>query len=281
MKVILSRKGFDSEYGGYSSPILNNKLLSLPIPSEDNTRYSSLRFGNKTYYDIMKSLKPRIKFNGGWKELTREDTCHLDPDIRKEVINRHKDWKHCFGQSGGDQTHLKNHGVKEGDLFLFFGWFRKAVLRGDDFKFEGPDLHVIFAYLQVGEIFHIEKDTLVPYWMKDHPHVNERIRMEKINAVYVARDKLSWNNNIPGAGVFDYDKRLVLTKEGFSRSKWALPDFFKNVKISRHSEKSWKPEGYFKSVDIGQEFVIEDNEKVEDWAKRLINNTKLAPIKLC
>ena len=35
MRVILSRKGFDSQYGGMPSPILpDGTLLSLPIPSK-------------------------------------------------------------------------------------------------------------------------------------------------------------------------------------------------------------------------------------------------------
>ena len=34
MKIILSRKGFDSENGGYASPILpDGSLVSLPIPN--------------------------------------------------------------------------------------------------------------------------------------------------------------------------------------------------------------------------------------------------------
>ena len=34
MKIILSRKGFDSGYGGMPSPILpNGIMLSMPIPS--------------------------------------------------------------------------------------------------------------------------------------------------------------------------------------------------------------------------------------------------------
>jgi len=33
MKVILSRKGFDSGYGGFPSPVLpDGTMLSLPIP---------------------------------------------------------------------------------------------------------------------------------------------------------------------------------------------------------------------------------------------------------
>ena len=85
---------------------------------------------------------------------------------------------------------------------------------------------------------------------------------------------MSWDERVSGAGIFRFNKELVLTKEGLSRSKWDLPEFFKDVKISRHSDKSWKSEGYFKSVDIGQEFIIEDNDDVENWAKSIIKNNK-------
>jgi len=41
MKVILSRKGFDSQYGGMPSPILpDGTLLSLPIPSKTDMNYN-------------------------------------------------------------------------------------------------------------------------------------------------------------------------------------------------------------------------------------------------
>jgi len=45
MKVILSRKGFDSENGGYPSPILpNRQMISLLIPDqEDDIRYSEVK----------------------------------------------------------------------------------------------------------------------------------------------------------------------------------------------------------------------------------------------
>ena len=47
MKVILSRKGFDSTNGGILSPIIDNRImLSLPIPSKDkkkdNIKYEEL-----------------------------------------------------------------------------------------------------------------------------------------------------------------------------------------------------------------------------------------------
>ena len=45
MKVILSRKGFDSSNGGCPSPILSDgTLLSLPIPSADRDTYDDLSY---------------------------------------------------------------------------------------------------------------------------------------------------------------------------------------------------------------------------------------------
>ncbi len=52
MKVILSRKGFDSSYGGYPSPILpDNSLLSIPIPSMRFLQKKSNDKKNWQYFD--------------------------------------------------------------------------------------------------------------------------------------------------------------------------------------------------------------------------------------
>ena len=92
MKIILSRKGFDSAHGGYPSPILlDGKLISLPIPSNDITKYSDLELDDKrTYFDLMKQLNSRIKYNNRWHELHENTRCHLDPDIRTRIIQRKK-----------------------------------------------------------------------------------------------------------------------------------------------------------------------------------------------
>ena len=63
MKVILSRKGMDSEAGGIPSPILpDGTLLSLPIP--DNTsgqKYSELYYNGQSLQEINHVLIfPRI-----------------------------------------------------------------------------------------------------------------------------------------------------------------------------------------------------------------------------
>lgn len=50
MKIILSRKGFDSSYGGYPSPILpEGRLLSFPIPDPNSPiKYCDLQVNSNT-----------------------------------------------------------------------------------------------------------------------------------------------------------------------------------------------------------------------------------------
>ncbi len=253
MKIILSRKGFDSENGGYPSPILpDGRLISLPIPSEDGICYSELKLDDTTtYFDLINGLNSNMN----------DIECHLDPDIYRNVTDRLVGWKPIFGQINGSQTHLMNEGVKEGDLFLFFGWFKQTILKNGKLEFDksAPDLHIIFGYLQIGKILQVNNQTKIPDWMKYHPHARDEDRLKNpTNTVYVAADNLMWDNNTPGAGVFKFSKELVLTKDGFSRSKWELPNFFRNVKMSKHR----------------QEKVVEDNSDVENWAKELIKQNE-------
>jgi len=148
MKIILSRKGFDSSLGGYPSPILpDGKLVSLPIPLKDNLRYSELSVEvGLTYYDLMKQLRPNVKIGKKWQILNKETKCHLDPDINRNVISRKPGWKLCFGQIDAAQSHLEKQGIGEGDLFLFFGWFKKARNYHGKIEFDPNErgLHAIF-----------------------------------------------------------------------------------------------------------------------------------------
>ena len=118
MKIILSRKGFDSENGKIPNPILpDGTLLSLPIPDDKgNNTFLSLHWNETSYYDIIHSLKHKLDI---------PDKCHLDPDLRKDIRNRLPGWKPAFGQSGSALGHLQNMNVSVGDLFLFFGRFKE------------------------------------------------------------------------------------------------------------------------------------------------------------
>ena len=271
MKVILSRKGFDGTSGGMASPIMpDGALLSLPIPQDGGRAYGELRHNGETYRSIIEQLGGKCGDGG----------CHLDPDIRQGAFEAPSEWKPAFGQTGIPQKTLMNQGVGVGDLFLFFGWFRQTE-RGSDGKLrfvpKSPDLHVIYGYLQVGAVL-TEKSEIQAYsW---HPHAGNE---NESNCLYIPSDNLSWDGSKQGHGVFSFDKRLVLTKEGMSRSCWRLPEIPKlpvssggvTLEISGSRKDAWRTDpkhgAYYRASDRGQEFVIEEHPAVEEWAKSLIN----------
>lgn len=303
MKIILSRKGFDSQYGKIKSPILpDGTLLSLPIPQENDTKtFDDLWYGDKTYNEIIKELKPNWQYPANKKSgiipIKNKQTVHLDPDLRKDTLkNRPDDWKAIFGQSAAAQGHLSNQGVDIGDIFLFFGTFGETKYENEklvyDTKSAYPDgVHVIFGYLQIGEIIKLDysqdyealKNDPLRNYAKNHPHaykeyLDQNDEPRKKNCMYVASEKLtSLDLDLPGAGTLDYNnKKRVLSKKGLNKSQWDYPFIdFQNLKISYHSKKAFQEE-YFQSAAKGQEFVIDTNNKLQEelmkWIKDLIKN---------
>lgn len=285
MKIILSRKGFDSEAGGYPSPLFIDEKyhVSLPIPEDidgnsidTGITYSDiyLKEGN-TYADVMDSL--------GIKGFEKR-YVHLDPDVNASTKkNRDADWRGIFGQCSTSQSHLANQKVEEGDLFLFFGWFKDVKKINGKYTFVNKtDKQVIWGYLQVGKIESISKQENYEKWKLSHPHYYDRNRTK--NTAYIASEKLSFNSTLPGYGWLNYDESLVLTCGGQSnRSLWKLPRFFHpqfNTKMTFH-EKLISPKGnpiwqlkddycLLQTVGRGQEFVISGNKEVEEWAKEIL-----------
>lgn len=269
MKIILSRKGFDSSAGGQPSPILpDGTLLSLPIPDTVRTAdtYSSISWKGKSYYEIIEELKPRTK-------IQKDDYCHLDPDLRENVKSRPNGWTPAFGQMGAALSALRNNSVGIGDLFLFFGWFKETEYTKGKLRYKkgAPNIHVIFGYLQVGNIY--EKEELVPNTLIEHPHMQESYdeNWEKHNNIIITPSKnLSFMPDKKGADVLNFRKDRVLTNEGFSRGRWNLPDCFKDVKIA-YNPNPWK-DGYFQSAGRGQEFIMNSTPQIIDWAKNIIKD---------
>lgn len=283
--IILSRKGFDSSFGGCPSPILpDGTLLSIPIPEEKSQiKYSQLSFAieGKSCFDIMKDLYGEQISNGKKStKLSGNLGCHLDPDIDKNMMHREKQtWKGLFGQAKGAQKHLSNKEVGEGDIFLFFGWFKRAEKVNGSYKFikNAPDLHVIFGYLQIGKIVSLGKEQAEKEeWMENHPHVANKYPPCN-NTLYVARDTLTLAS-MPGCGRLKLGKEndsLILTAPSKTRSVWGLNrKLFDGLEISYHSKSSWRKDGLFQSAKIGQEFVIDVAEKsdVIEWAKGIITS---------
>ncbi|MCB2289841.1 hypothetical protein LGK97_08695 [Clostridium sp. CS001] len=287
MKIILSRKGFDSAAGGYPSPLfIDEKFhVSLPIPEDINGNafdtgitYSDIYFkdGN-TYAEVMNSL--------GIKGFENR-YVHLDPDLNYNVTrSRANNWKGIFGQCSTSQSHLSNQRVEEGDLFLFFGWFKDVKRINGRYTFVNKtDKQIIWGYLQVGKIESILENENYCEWKLNHPHYYDRNRIK--NTAYIANEKLSFNENMPGYGCLSYSEDLVLTCSGqTNRSMWMLPKYFHpsfNTKMTFH-EKLKSPKGkpiwqfkndccLLQTVGRGQEFVISGNTDVEEWAKIIIGN---------
>lgn len=278
MKVILSRKGFDSQYGKIDSPILpNGTLLSLPIPqNNDSIRFNELSYEDKSYFDLIKELKPNWKYPDN-------QAAHLDPDIRKEAYsNRSKDWRPIFGQSAAAQGHLKKQGVGIGDIFLFFGSFKETEYNNQKLKYRKSSdypkgRHAIFGYLQIGDIRELNTDAdydALPSFSRYHSHANRNFiendgKSRSNNCIYIASEKLSFNTNLPGAATLNYNETRVLTKKGRNKSMWDLPDFLKQLKITYHKEESFIND-YFQSAAKGQEFVIQEDAKLSEWVKNII-----------
>jgi len=262
MKVILSRKGFDSKNGGMPSPIVDGAMLSMPIPSPGGAnlrRFSDLKLAGRSYLSLLQELRPSFTDN----------CCHLDPDIRPGLTDR-ADWLPAFGQVEGAQTHLENEGVGIGDLFLFFGWFRDVAARPDGrLKYSGPHMQAVFGYLQIGEVL---KGNEIAGRCPWHPHAEAGYARN--NTLYLAADALAIDGvptGSPGYGVLPFRADRVLTKPGESRSKWTRLPWMEHARISHHGAKNLK-DGYFKSADIGQEFVIQDDAMVCAWAEKILRD---------
>lgn len=264
MKVILSRKGFDSSAGGVASPIFpDGRLLSLPIPDQKGSvSYADLCWGEHQLGPLVEALTQG--------RINRQQRAHLDPDLYPTICARPSAWRPLFGQDGAAQSHLANQGVGVGDLFLFFGWFRAVALVHGHYRFikNAPDRHLLYGWLQVGAVLTgAQVAAAPPLWAATHPHcVGERGAR---NTLYVASDRLTMDGHVsalPGAGYFLSDRAdRCLTAPGRLRTQWRLPRWFYPQQgkppLSYHADLTrWSCDeeyAYLRSAMRGQEFVLD------------------------
>ncbi|MFC5694568.1 hypothetical protein ACFPU0_03205 [Pseudomonas sp. GCM10022186] len=280
MRIILSRKGFDSSAGGCPSAILpDGRLCSLPIPDDA----SSISYGDIDYDGIdLGELVDQLTRKTGWHRRG----AHLDPDLRVDALPRMPGWRPLLGQSGSAQGHLRNEGVTAGDLFLFFGSFRPVELAPGGWRFcpgEAP-MHAIWGWLRVGEILKVDElpAQAIP-WARYHPHF--AYGPDATNTLYLATDKLSLDGlppSFPGAGTFHYlNEHRVLTVPGSAlQTCWQLPACFApgegQAGLSFHRNRSrWSIVGdrcVLNSAFRGQEFVFDTQgrDQVLTWLGNLL-----------
>ncbi|QYJ07786.1 Nmad3 family putative nucleotide modification protein [Qipengyuania flava] len=235
MRIIFSRKGFDSAAGGGPSPIVDGRPLSLPIPAgaASRTTYGDLGLGDHA------GRASRGK-------LGANDLCHHDPMFRA-------DGTCLFGQCGAAQTHLENQGVGIGDVFLFFGLFREEG--------EAPH-HRIFGYLKVETIAHLADNIPQVLLDADHPHAL---------ALHASNDAVYAGEGRQAARASD---ALRLTVPEGPPSLWKRPDWLKPGGLTYHDRADrWLRGSRLRSVARGQEFVadIGRRQAPRAWLDRILD----------
>jgi hypothetical protein len=236
VKIVFSRKGFDTGSGGCPSPILAGVPVSLPIPSgpSEPFRYQDLNHpvaGNLGEI-VARTTKGRI-------DGTR--WAHADP-----VLPHHPD-PAALGQQGAAQAHLENQGVGPGDAFVFFGLFRAF-----DAPSNHPDRrphHRIFGMLRVSEMHALgenpDADAPALLAWRTHPHVHR---------------KGNGANNTLWTGVgqlaLSASPALRLTRnDATGPSDWTPPAWLLRHRMSYHANPDRWSEGSLRLVARGQEFV--------------------------
>lgn len=237
MKLILSRKGFDSAAGGCPSPIIDGRPQSMPIPasSSSTTTYADLGLG-----DIVERITRG--------RISRSSLCHHDPMFHQGEC--------LLGQCGAAQSHLARHGIGPGDVFLFFGLFADSET--------GERHHRIFGYLKVrtatpvSEMLDDERSELVAL---RHPHLLDR---------RVTNDAIYRGEGVAAGHASD---SLRMTRAGGPLSHWHVPGWLRGKGLSYHGKPwRWAEEGALQLVSRGQEFVCDVGEDAEakEWIARKI-----------
>ncbi len=282
MKIILSRKGFDSGYGGCASPIFpDGSMASFPIPDkeEDLRSMQHVWCGENNLGTVAQDLTRRRK---PLRRIHSKLMIHLDPELLPSGGMCKPGWRAAFGQDSVAQSHLGNQSVGPGDLFLFFGWFRRVELDDGRWRYvpNEPDLHVIFGWLQVDEVLTVSEyrgQVTKCQWLKDHPHIRHINRYPENNSIYIASEKLvigGQHTGQTGGGTFaSFLAKQQLTCPDqplpLKRSIWRLPKWFSsrdangNPALTYHNNMMrWRDDAThgetveLHSAAIGQEFVL-------------------------
>lgn len=247
MRIIFSRKGFDSTAGGGPSPIVDGCPLSLPIP--DTKGLSRTTYGN------LGLAGHAGKASSG--KFGPDNFCHHDPMFLP-------DNKVILGQCNSSQGHLARQKVQAGDVFLFFGLFAEEKT--------GERHHRIFGWLEIEEILPLAKADEANPWIqrasrRDHPHLLGLHSANGNDTLYCG----------PGGIARNDSARLRLTVPGGPVSMWARPPWLGRGEITYFPDRdqNW-PEGRLYRVGNGQEFVapIGDRREPRQWLARIVEEIK-------
>ncbi len=241
MKIIFSRKGFDSVAGGGPSPIIAGQPVSLPIPA-----FGAL--SRTTYGDLGLGAYAERASRGRY---AASDFCHHDPMF--------PGGEYAFlGQCGGAQGHLANQGVGPGDVFLFFGLFADEKT--------GERHHRIFGWLDVAAVHPIagadRSNPLISIASAaGHPHfIGMHGKNDTLYAGQGGTAKRAWDE-------------LRLTVPGGPVALWQRPKWLRPGGLTYFPKAAnWPEPDRLYRVGNGQEFVadIGNRKAPRAWLARII-----------
>lgn len=240
VKIVFSRKGFDSAAGGAPSPVADGRAVSLPIPARDRsaTCYADLGLGGLV-----------AAATGG--RIAGADPCHADPMFAGGRC--------AFGQAGAAQAHLANNGVGAGDVFLFFGLF--AGPGGADRH------HRIFGWLRVGRVIALGPAPGARAQPEGFP-----LRHPHTIGAWPANNTLYLGAGAVCAGA---PAALRLTTPGGPVSRWRIPPWLRAAGLTYHARPArWAAPGLLDTAPRGQEFVSEigGNRAARDWLDAVLDH---------
>ena len=239
MKIVFSRKGFDSSAGGGPSPIVDGVPVTLPIPA-----YGTM--SNRSYRDLGLHEHAAVASRG---RVCADDLCHHDPMFLPGG-------QAMLGQVGAAQSHLEGQGVGPGAVFLFFGLFREGSARPH---------HRIFGCMTV--------HRLRPMADLDRQEV-DRLRalgMPHAFGAHGPNDTL-WQG--PGRRARAASPALRLTVAEGPPSLWTVPPWLGQVGLTYHRKaERWLPDNRLQSAPLGQEFVadIGDRANAHAWLAEILS----------
>jgi len=192
MKIIFSRKGWDSGAGGKPSPIFSNNGFSIPIP---DVPPNPILYRHLTSSALSITPYPNLaSFLGVYAPNfpVATNRAHLDPDLDHSTLARISGWLPCFGQENGAATHLDSNCVGVDDIFVFYGWF-DDVNMATGWRLHN-DRYCVFGYLQIGKIYRVPSRVTTPSWLHYHPHITNGTAYSN-NRIYVASQSLTFPAN--------------------------------------------------------------------------------------
>jgi hypothetical protein len=255
-------------------------MVSLPIPDKQSPiRYADIKLDGENIAQLVTDLSHgRIPVHFG---------AHPDPDLSAGSLPRLDGWRPIFGQTGAAQGHLRKNGVQAGDLFLFFGLFRRTTLaNGKHAWLKGaPSIHVIWGWLQIGEVLPVDiSNGLLHDWAAYHPHCHRG--PDRNNVLYVSSSHLSLGHGVLedtfGAGIFPNfsASRQLTAPSAPNPSLWELPEWFfprsERTPLTYHADPGrWERINHgtaLRTAARGQEFILDCDEYPEalPWLSSLL-----------